>query len=265
MELDEKKEPKIFKNLNVSDDLSSSSSSESSCSKVKSNVTILNEEDETGGFTKFLSQNKNADDKVTRYLSCLEQNYYQKSSLQIRNSSSENETDADVAIIMNASSPASSNLIVPVVKQQRVTVNPKNCTLSTTSSSCISDEGCYGSSDFSSEPDKHNHNKVSTFGQVLNPNNISMMKNQLIISRPPQTTTTPSALINNQMKNYQSYCLSRFEKIYNNNNKNEECLVESTSGGSSRRDDSSLSSNSPNSQTAANMQQIITAISGSYV
>ena len=138
------------------------------------------------------------------------------------------------------------------------------CTLSTTSSSCISDEGCYGSSDFSSEHEKQEKIKQQKLMNekqqqqqliLLNPSNI--MKNQLIVSR----TQTPILNTNNNvnLKNYQSYCLSRFEKIYNNTNSlvnTEAALVESES-----ESPSSSSSNLSNS----NNVQVITAISGSYV
>jgi hypothetical protein len=69
----------------------------------------------------------NSDTKTTQ-----ESNSNSTDSIQISNSSSGVNSDTD-----------------KTNKQSSV------CTLSTTSSSCMSDEGCYGSSDFSSERDSH--------------------------------------------------------------------------------------------------------------
>jgi hypothetical protein len=194
----------------------------------------------------------------------------------------------------NTSSPSSSvidskkNLIVPVtfVDGGKVTTTPayvysqKNssakkavvsqtgaktsvCTLSTTSSSCISDEGCYGSSDFSSEHERQlKQQKMLLNDQLilLNPNNI--MKNQLIVSR----TQTPilNSAHNANLKNYHSYLnnLSRFEKIYNNSSNNPNV---SKTDSAMVIDSNSASSTSPNSIGSNPNMQIITAISGSYV
>lgn len=234
-----------------------------------------------------------ATDKVTHYLNCLDSSI--SSSDQPKESLNEKNEHSE-PVTHTTSSPSSlmdskKSLIMPVNYLQaksspKITTNtstfgyggsilknstqgitktnsPPNtqnkssvCTLSTTSSSCISDEGCYGSSDFSSELDKQ-HQSSRPKEQpviVLDPN--SIMKNQLVVSKN-QTT--------HKIRNYQNYSVinnfSRFEKIYNNiNTSAAQVAVAITDEASSNGFvDSSLS---PSSNSNIN---IITAISGSYV
>jgi hypothetical protein len=108
-----------------------------------------------------------------------------------------------------------------------VSENKHSCTLSTTSSSLMSDEGCYGSSDFSSERDTNNAA-------------IKLLKQQ---SHQPNVPiySSLSVLQHKKHQQQQNYCinnLSRFEKLYNNKNE--------------------LEINNSNIQ-------VITSISGSYV
>lgn len=100
-----------------------------------------------------------------------------------------------------------------------------SCTLSTTSSSLMSDEGCYGSSDFSSERDTNNV-AIKLLKQIQQPNIPIYSSLSLLQQKKHQLQ--------------QNYCinnLSRFEKLYNNKNE--------------------LENN-------ANIQ-VVTSISGSYV
>jgi len=77
---------------------------------------------------------------------------------------------------------------------------------STTSLSCISDEGCYGSSDFSTES---NNNKLSQFKQLRH--------------SQQQQYFSPSSM--QQSQNHYIHNLSRFEKIYNETNMNQQAVT----------------------------------------
>jgi len=106
------------------------------------------------------------------------------------------------------------------------TDNKHSCTLSTTSSSLMSDEGCYGSSDFSSERDTNNA-AIKLLKQSQQPN-IPIYSSLSILQQKKHQ----------QQQNYCINNLSRFEKLYNNKN--------------------DLEINNSNIQ-------VVTSISGSYV
>lgn len=179
-------------------------------------------EDETGGFhqirvdqssEKSMMDNDNQkqlfinpSDKVNRYLEGL-------SSI----GSNDAILTADQHLRNIASPPTSLSSLDDSTKQKSndQDQNQNTSKESSSSLSCISDEGCYGSSDFSSE----SNNKQCQYGKV----------------KKPQTYFSPAQ--SNYIRN-----LSRFEKIYNN------------------RPDHNIEAVS-----YANNQQVIAAISGSYV
>lgn len=137
---------------------------------------------------------------------------------------------------VSMSSQSSSKHTLPLSSIDSVKSSNENshtkCTLSTTSSSCMSsDEGCYGSSDFSSEV------------------NLKLKQQQMNKS---SNLITPIK----QQQNYYISNLSRFEKIYNKI----DSLLESPS---SNLDSSSC--NNAHQQDSAKSHQPITSISGSYV
>lgn len=182
-------------------------------------------EDETGGFHQIRAVDQsseksmsdrnenqkqlfiNPSDKVNRYLEGL-------SSI---GSSDAILTDQHLRNI--ASPPTSLSSLDDSTKQKSndQDQNQNTSKESSSSLSCVSDEGCYGSSDFSSE----SNNKHCQYGKM----------------KTPQAQTYFSPAQSNYIRN-----LSRFEKIYNNRPDHNNEVV-----------------------SYANNQQVIAAISGSYV
>ena len=186
--------------------------------------------DDEGGFRKNYEENIDTRDKVNRYLNALETNETQNSPLPQMSLSSLSTTDSANKQLISTTTTSVEN-------------EAKVKTLSTTSSSCISDEGCYGSSDFSSDS-KQQRIQTKTMGQeqfiILNENFNSMIRqSQFAFSNPPSI---------------RSYNLSRFEKIYNT----EPVTLLSSSGSSAL--DRTLSP-----APLLNPRQVVNSISGSYV
>lgn len=159
-------------------------------------------------------------DKVSRYLEGL-------SSI----GSNDIMINTDNLRNVNASPPTSLSSLDNSSK--KCSDNQQNSIKSITSMSCISDEGCYGSSDFSSEANvKH--------GQFNKQSKQSQQQNYF----------SPSSVSSGQQAHY-IHNLSRFEKIYNNKENN----FSSPSSEIFRS----------NACTPNPANQVITAISGSYV
>lgn len=238
------------KSLNVTDDITDSSTTSSTTSH-----RIINK------LTKF-----------ARLLVCEEQSGPPKNSNQRETLPSIDETlkvnqyldglESVVVSYHGVKQPSSSssessvnNLIIPVnplqVPQPASQKQPLTsvCTLSTTSSSCISDEGCYGSSDFSSERDGH----------------LRQLMQQQFKSAKIYSNTTPKIC----QQNYYINNLSRFEKIYNDElvdkpNRVSPYLVKSFSA---RNDEDSAVSSSPTNSAGfvVGVNVVSAALSGSYV
>ncbi len=130
----------------------------------------------------YLSDESNI--KVNRYLDGLD-----TAALQIHSMDQQQQSPASVL-----SSQSSKNDSIKTITNGQ---SANKCTLSTTSSSCMSsDEGCYGSSDFSSEI------------------NIKLKQKQLQHLQMISKTSLITPI--KQQQNYYISNLSRFEKIYNN-------------------------------------------------
>ena len=197
------------------------------------------------------------------------------SSSSTSSSSAQDQNAATTSSGVSASSPSSSSslvdskksLIIPVnylkntiahhtppanttttTKINVTTAGPQHSsTLSTTSSSLMSDEGCYGSSDFSTERDANN----AALLKLLKQQQLQSQQQQQV---PVSYANSNTAAYQKQMssiygKHQQpNYCvsnLSRFENLYNNN------TLTTKSNANHIPDD--------------NHVQIITSISGSYV
>ena len=285
-----KKEPKTsLKNLNVIDDesLNSSNSLKFKTPGLDEEdnggfARISPNNDKRTSKIGLIPGKDDSKEKVSRYLDGLEPHYQTAYNELLIN---QNRAEID-SYLVQSSSPSSSiidskkSLIIPVdyskeneikalysnasiiknqikvkIDNQTSQTDPSNkqhsvCTLSTTSSSCMSDEGCYGSSDFSSERES-NLNKLK---QLSSKKGVSTFQPNLVTPqavKPGSRSQTPSSSIlnstNQSMKYQQTYInnLSRFEKIYNNKSEL------SADGGSLEQKQQSV--------------QLITTISGSYV
>ena len=210
--------------------------------------------DDDGGFkiakngTNYDAENLDPREKVSRYLNGLDKNQTPSPPMpqSSRTSLSNDSTNKE--------------LIVSGDFQTGVT---QIKTLSTTSSSCISDEGCYGSSDFSSEREssklkqRENGTQYETKQDhlnVLNENLNSLIRHSQFSNNNQIILSNPSSLKN--------YNLTRFEKIYNSNDFNNSPLSVLTTGSANIDQTFSpyVASLSNNRQ-----QQIVNSISGSYV
>jgi len=131
-------------------------------------------------------------DKVNRYLEGL-------SSI----GSNDVMINADQMRNISSSPPTSMSSLGDSTK--KTTQIQQHSIKSTTSLSCISDEGCYGSSDFSTESI---NNKLSHYKQNLH---------------PQQQYFSPTAL--QQSQSHYIHNLSRFEKIYNDTSVNQQAVT----------------------------------------
>jgi hypothetical protein len=267
------------KTINVVDDESITTGS----SESKKFDDLNNSNEENGGFiTRIIQMDEanekkilrlgldNPKEKVNRYLDGL--NGYEKQVIIVsaeQNPSSSSSSPTSSSSIVDSK----KNLIIPVDMYDNKSsfkyssnnnVN-KNDKLSTTSSSCISDEGCYGSSDFSSESNNKLVSANKNLKSILINSNSNNNSNR---NQPP--ISIPQSI--RQQKNYCINNLTRFEKIYNNKNdldlslNNENKISSSTfkSGiKSSTVNSPAISLNSNLNQQ--NNVQVITSISGSYV
>lgn len=211
--IDKKKNSSLQKKLNVSDASSKLDAEHAGFTKIRT--------DQSSQKSTYDDANQiyiDPKDKVNRYLeglSSIGSNDIMINTENLRN--------------VNASPPTSMSSLDNSSK--KCSENQQNSIKSITSMSCISDEGCYGSSDFSSESNiKHGQLKQTV--------------------KQSQHYFSPSSVSSAQQAHYIQN-LSRFEKIYNNK-------------------ESSFSSPSSeifrsNVCTPSSAKQVITAISGSYV
>lgn len=211
----------IKNNLNVMDDDDNGGFKQKN-KKLQSNHSIVVIED----LKTYLTDESNT--KVNRYLEGLDTSVLQLNSNKYSPIQQANQQSSPVSISTSESSKNQISTSTDSMKSTTIDENNSGnkCTLSTTSSSCMSsDEGCYGSSDFSSEI------------------NLKLKKQQ-----QQQITNNKSNLITpiKQQQNYYINNLTRFEKIYNNI-------------------DSLLESPVTSEINTTNTDQVIHSISGSYV
>jgi len=166
-------------------------------------------------------------EKVSRYLSQLEPVKIYSITEQSKEFRVNRQDTATSPSSSTTQSSSIRNLISSGHQPNKVKEEEKkySCQFSTTSSSCLSDEGCYGSSDFSSDKEVKHNNKCVTSGSaaeqlVLMNSNLHMLKASLAQSNQatPRTTYTNGSSVHQQQHQQHQYCLSRFEKIYNSRN-----------------------------------------------
>ena len=266
------------KTINVIDDESITTAT--SETKKFDELNNSNEEENGGFITRIIKMDEcndkkilrlgldNSKEKVNRYLDGL--NGYEKQQVIIVSAEQNPSSSSSSSSPTSSSSIVDSkkNLIIPVDMYDnkkssfKYNSNNNNCNvnkndkLSTTSSSCISDEGCYGSSDFSTES---NNNKL-----VTNKNLKSILINN--------NTQSPVVSLPQSMRQQKNYCinnLTRFEKIYNNKNDLDLTMNENKITSSTFKSTNKISTvNSPAISSNLNQNnnvQVITSISGSYV
>jgi len=165
-------------------------------------------------------------DKVSRYLDGLEElpvsdDRYQK--ILLKSSATVRLSDADIKIskieLLNESHVVTKMLNM---KNAAIVPNPVvgSISASSNSSSSISDEGCYGSSDFSSEREMQLIlNTKRAFNQVISsPGSTESEVKQISLVQLRQQA---SKCLNAQQRNSLLKNFSRFEKLYNNDCVNE--------------------------------------------
>lgn len=199
-------------NLSVIDDGSSDQIESSPAKKMINKISKL-----SNGFARLIvceelkderipkpvsSQTKS--DQVNTYLNGLESVVVSFKASKAGHNETLTSSDSSSSSIFDSK----KNLIIPASMQFVASLSQPAqqtsiCALSTSSSSCISDEGCYGSSDFSSEKDAQLKQQRQQQYKKLNlPNN----------HKPAYpTSNTP----NSHQQNFYINNLSRFEKIYN--------------------------------------------------
>jgi hypothetical protein len=219
-------------------------------------------------------------EKVSRYLSQLEPvKIYSitEHGKEIR------ANQQDIATSPSSSTTQSSSVknLITNSQQNKTRDEEKkySCHYSTTSSSCLSDEGCYGSSDFSSDKEikqskcAKETSKLAAEQLVLINSNMHMLKASFTQSNQatPRTQTfytSGSAVHQQQQQQQHQYCLSRFEKIYNSRNELDfSNIVESSVQAAYFFPNDETPGAIAGSTTSPSDDQLvsITAIAGSYV